>query len=106
LYGFLPTDRVHQGMSSAFDYSFEEIWVPLLSGSTLVPAPDGAPLLGEDLRDHLQEHRVTALACVPTVLATIPPPLDALRLVLVSGEACPRDVIDPWFAPGRRILNL
>ena len=28
-YGFAPGDRVYQGMTIAFDFSVEEIWVPL-----------------------------------------------------------------------------
>ena len=37
-YGFAPGDRVYQGMTIAFDFSVEEIWVPLMAGATLVPA--------------------------------------------------------------------
>ena len=36
-YGFGPGDRVYQGMSLAFDFSVEELWVPLVAGATLVP---------------------------------------------------------------------
>ena len=32
-----PGDRVYQGMTIAFDFSIEEIWVPLIAGATLVP---------------------------------------------------------------------
>ncbi len=106
LYGYRPDDRVYQGLTIAFDYAFEEIWVPLVAGATLVPAPPGAQLVADDLRQFLDEQRITALATVPTVLATVRPPLPALRLLLVSGEACPADVIGPWFEPGRRVLNL
>jgi len=106
LYGYQPGDRVYQGLTIAFDYAFEEIWVPLVAGATLVPAPPGAQLVGDDLRQFLDEQRITALATVPTVLATVRPPLPELRLLLVSGEACPPDVIGPWFAAGRRVLNL
>lgn len=106
LYGYRPGDRVYQGLTIAFDYAFEEIWVPLVAGATLVPAPPGAQLVGDDLRQFLDEQRITALATVPTVLATVRPPLADLRLLLVSGEACPPDVIEPWFAEGRRVLNL
>jgi non-ribosomal peptide synthetase component F len=41
LYGYAPGDRVYQGMTIAFDFSVEEIWVPLMAGATLVPGPAG-----------------------------------------------------------------
>jgi len=104
-YGYLPTDRVYQCLTIAFDFSFEEIWVPLAAGAALVPAPPGAKLAGDDLYDFLTEHRVTALCVVPTLLSTLKPELPHLRFLLVSGEACPPDLIEPWFSKERRIIN-
>jgi hypothetical protein len=49
VYGISPDDRVYQGMTIAFDFSVEEIWVPLYSGATLVAAPAGPSLVGNDL---------------------------------------------------------
>ena len=43
LYGYAPGDRVYQGMTIAFDFSVEEIWVPLMAGATLVPARPARP---------------------------------------------------------------
>ena len=43
-YGLQPGDRVYQGMTIAFDFSVEEIWVPLAAGATLVPSPQGPSL--------------------------------------------------------------
>jgi len=106
LYGYVPSDRVYQGMTIAFDFSFEEVWVPLTAGATLVPAPSQAKLLGSDLTDFLTTRHVTALCCVPTLLATLEPDLPQLRFLLVSGEACPADVIAKWLVPGRRVLNV
>ncbi len=104
-YGYRADDRVYQGMTIAFDFSVEELWVPLCSGATLVPAPSDQTLLGDDLHDFLRARQITALCCVPTLLATLDPELPELRLLLVSGEACPRPVIEPWLTPGRRVLN-
>ena len=42
---------------------------------------------------------------MPTLLATLTGELDDLRFLLVSGEACPATLIDPWLVPGRRVLN-
>jgi non-ribosomal peptide synthetase-like protein len=106
VYGLTSDDRVYQGMTIAFDFSFEEIWVPWMAGATLVPKPSGDVLLGADLREFINERRVTALCCVPTLLATIDEDLPLLRFLLVSGEPCPRDLVTRWHRPGRRFLNV
>jgi non-ribosomal peptide synthetase-like protein len=105
-YGITRDDRVYQGMTIAFDFSVEEIWVPWMCLATLVPKPDGGNLLGLDLGAFLRERQVTALCCVPTLLATLEEDLPELRFLLVSGESCPRDLIARWHRPGRRFLNV
>ncbi|ONI89628.1 peptide synthetase [Actinosynnema sp. ALI-1.44] len=106
VYGFTPDDRVYQGLTIAFDFSVEEIWVPLLSGATLVPKPAGVGLVGSELQEFLRDNRITALCCVPTLLATLDEDLPDLRFLLVSGEACPEDMISRWHRAGRRLLNV
>lgn len=105
IYGYTPQDRVYQGMTLAFDFSVEELWVPLIAGATLVPGRSDVTLVGRDLATFLNERRVTGLACVPTLLATITSDLPHLRFLLVSGEACPHDLVVRWHQPGRRMLN-
>jgi len=105
LYGYVPGDRVFQGMTIAFDFSIEEIWVPLMAGATLVPSKPGSSLIGDELADFLRERRVTVMACCPTLLATIEQDLPLLRILLVGGEACPQNLVARWYRPGRRILN-
>ena len=99
VYGMACDDRVYQGMTIAFDFSVEEIWVPWMAGATLVPKPGGESLLGPELNDFLQERRVTALCCVPTLLATLEEDLPGLRFLLVSGESCPQDLVGRWHRP-------
>ncbi|GAA2532624.1 Pls/PosA family non-ribosomal peptide synthetase [Pilimelia columellifera] len=106
VYGVIQTDRVYQGLTIAFDFSVEEIWVAWAAGATLVPKPGGASLLGHELHDFLRSRRVTALCCVPTLLATVEEDLPDLRFLLVSGEACPQNLVDRWHRPGRRFLNV
>ena len=106
VYGIQADDRYYQGMTIAFDFSVEEIWVPWMAGATLVPRPPGGALVGSELEQFLFERRVTGLSCVPTLLATIEQDLPGLRFVLVSGEACPQDLIARWDRPGRRFLNV
>lgn len=105
LYGYQPGDRVYQGMTIAFDFSIEEIWVPLLAGATLVPARPGTTMMGDELGSFLAERHVTVMACCPTLLATIEQDLPELRILLVGGEACPQNLVQRWYRPGRRILN-
>lgn len=106
VYGYVPADRVYQGLTIAFDFSVEEIWVPWMAGSTLVPKPEGSTLLGADLADYVRDKRISALCCVPTLLATIDEDLPGLRFLLVSGEACPDDLVRRWYRAGRRFLNV
>jgi amino acid adenylation domain-containing protein len=105
VYGIRPDDRMYQGLTIAFDFAIEEIWVPLAVGATLVPGPTGARLLGKDLGDYLEEKKITALCCVPTLLATLEAELPLLRYIMVSGEACPQDLVARWQKPGRIFLN-
>ncbi|MFG1633416.1 Pls/PosA family non-ribosomal peptide synthetase [Pseudonocardia alni] len=105
-YGVRADDRMYQGLTLAFDFSVEEIWTSFLTGATLVPKPAGVSLVGEDLHDFLIERRVTAMCVVPTLLATVEADLDDLRFLLVSGEACPQDLIRRWWTPQRRFLNV
>ncbi|MGI9515184.1 MAG: Pls/PosA family non-ribosomal peptide synthetase [Anderseniella sp.] len=104
-YGIRKGDRVYQGMTIAFDFSVEELWVPLMAGATLVPARPGSNLIGEDLADYLRDNRITVMCCVPTLLATIESELPDLRILLVSGEACPHNLVERWYREGRSILN-
>jgi len=105
IYGYRPDDRVYQGLTIAFDFSVEEIWVPLIVGATLVPNQTGRSLVGSDLHSFLAENDVTAMCCVPTLLATIEEDLSKLRLLITSGEACPHDLVKRWYRDGRTILN-
>ncbi|WP_284764212.1 Pls/PosA family non-ribosomal peptide synthetase [Arthrobacter sp. efr-133-R2A-63] len=105
-YGYDARDRVYQGMTTAFDFSVEEIWVPWMVGATLVPRPPGNNLLGPDLAEFIEARNITALCCVPTLLATLDDDVPGLRFLLVSGEACPEDLVARWHRPGRRFLNV
>lgn len=104
-YGIPPKARMYQGLTIAFDFAVEEIWVPLFGGAVLVPSPPGQKLVGEELHAFLLEHRVTALCAVPTLLATVEKDVPLLSFLLVSGEACPPDLIARWWRPDRRFLN-
>ncbi|MBC3195051.1 AMP-binding protein [Pseudonocardia sp. C8] len=106
-YRIRPEDRVYQGMALAFDFAVEEIWVPWVSGATLVPRPPGPGLLGPALAEFVNAHRVTALCTVPEVLDTLDPAgLPGLRFLLVCGKDGRPDQLRRWCRPGRRFLNV
>ena len=63
-------------------------------------------MLGAELAEFLVAKRISAICCVPTLLATLDEDIPGLRFLLVSGEACPRDLILRWHRPGRRFLNV
>ena len=105
VYGIQQDDRMFQGLTIAFDYSIEEIFVPLIIGATLVPGPSDTSLLGSDLAQFLTDNDITAMCCVPTLLATVEEDIPGLRWLMVSGEACPDDLVRKWSRPGRQMLN-
>ena len=105
VYGFAAGDRVYQGMSIAFDFSIEELWVPLAVGATLVPNTSAISLFGEELAEFLETRGVTCFCCVPTLLASIERDLPGLRVLLIGGEACPPALVKRWSRPGRELLN-
>jgi len=104
-YGFGPGDRVYQGMSVAFDFSVEELWVPLVAGATLIPNTAATSIFDGELADFLESRDVTCLCCVPTLLESIERELPKLRIVLIGGEACPPALVKRWGRPGRVLLN-
>ncbi len=104
-YGYCSDDRVYQGLTIAFDFSVEEIWVPLIAGATLIPNWTGSSLVGEEFWSFLAKTKVSALCCVPTLLATIEDDLPDVRLLIVGGEACPPGLVKRWHSPSRTILN-
>ena len=99
-------DRVYQGFSLSFDGSVEEIWIAFSNGSTLVVPTRDAPRFGSELGQYLTEQAVTYFSTVPTMLATLTDNVPTLRTVVLSGEVCPRELVDRWARPGLRLLNV
>jgi non-ribosomal peptide synthetase-like protein len=105
VYGIREGDRCYQGITLAFDFHVEDLWLPLTAGATLVAGKSGANLFGKDLHEFLRKQRVTVLPCVPTLWATLEEDLPDVRVVLLSGEAVPAHLVARWHRPGRSILN-
>ncbi|PKW26607.1 amino acid adenylation domain-containing protein [Phycicoccus duodecadis] len=88
-----PGDRVMAGLSVAFDASCEEMWLAWRHGACLVPAPRSLVRSGMDLGPWLLANGITVVSTVPTLVALWPTEaLDAVRLLILGGEACPPEI--------------
>jgi amino acid adenylation domain-containing protein len=97
--------RVLQTTSPSFDVSVLEIFATLGTGATLFLLPRETLLSGPGLADELRRLRISAMAAVPSLIATIPEgDFPALRTVLAGGEPCPAETAVRWSA-GRRFVN-
>ncbi|WP_317204053.1 Pls/PosA family non-ribosomal peptide synthetase [Janthinobacterium sp.] len=103
--GVRGDDRVYQGFSVAFDMSFEEIWIAYLVGATLWIGPKESSGDPEILPRLLNEHQVSVLHAVPTLLALFSEEVPSLRLINLGGEACPEALVERWSRPGRQMFN-
>ncbi|MFE1595742.1 non-ribosomal peptide synthase/polyketide synthase [Nocardia sp. NPDC058705] len=99
--------RVLHVASPSFDISVAELLLTVTEGATMVVAPAGV-FGGAELGELLQVERVTHVIITPSALATVNPEgLDALRVVVVGGEACPAELVARWTAaiPGLIFRN-
>jgi len=101
-----PDDRVLAGLSVAFDASCEEMWLAWRHGACLVPAPRALVRSGMDLGPWLVRHDITVVSTVPTLASLWPAEaLDAVRLLIFGGEACPPDLAERLAVDGREVWN-
>jgi non-ribosomal peptide synthetase component F len=96
-----PQDRIYQGFALGFDGSTEEIWMAFSNGATLVAGRKDTPKFGNDLARFLREAGITYLSTVPTMLSTMTEDIPCLRQLVVSGEACPPELVARWARDGR-----
>ncbi len=90
-----PDDRVLAGLSVGFDASCEEMWLAWRHGACLVPAPRSLVRSGMDLGPWLVSRDITVVSTVPTLAALWPAEaLEAVRLLIFGGEACPPDLAE------------
>ena len=105
-----PGDRVLAGLSVGFDASCEEMWLAWRNGACLVPAPRALVRSGMDLGPWLVSRDITVVSTVPTLAALWPAEaLEAVRLLIFGGEACPPDLAERLAAgedaAGREVWN-
>ncbi|MES2069821.1 MAG: Pls/PosA family non-ribosomal peptide synthetase [Pseudomonadota bacterium] len=99
------SDRVYQGFSVAFDMSFEEIWISYLVGAALWIAPKEVAVDPDALPRALEQHKISVLHAVPTLLALFNQDVASLRIINLGGEMCPEALVARWVRPGRQIFN-
>ncbi|MHA7263749.1 Pls/PosA family non-ribosomal peptide synthetase [Arthrobacter sp. TMN-37] len=109
---FLPeepvntSDRVLAGLSVAFDASCEEMWLAWRNGACLVPAPRSLVRTGMDLGPWLISNGITIVSTVPTLAGLWPAEsLEAVRLLIFGGEACPPDLAARLAVEEREVWN-
>ena len=101
-----PGDRVLAGLSVAFDASCEEMWLAWRHGACLVPAPRSLVRSGMDLGPWLVSREITVVSTVPTLAALWPAEaLEAVRLLIFGGEACPPELAERLVVEGREVWN-
>ncbi|MBC7299565.1 MAG: amino acid adenylation domain-containing protein [Nocardia sp.] len=97
-------DRVLHVCSPNFDVSVLELLLAFNSGATLVIAPPTA-FGGDELAALLRRERVTHLLITPAALESVDAhDLDALRVVVVAGDAFGPALVDRW-AVNRAFFN-
>lgn len=101
-----PGDRVMAGLSVAFDASCEEMWLAWAHGACLVPAPRSLVRSGVDVAPWLVANDISIVSTVPTLVALWPiASLDAVRMVILGGEAVPPELAVRLQRPGREVWN-
>ncbi|BBY64451.1 Pls/PosA family non-ribosomal peptide synthetase [Mycolicibacterium helvum] len=101
-----PGDRVLAGLSVAFDASCEEMWLAWRYGACLVPAPRALVRSGMDLGPWLVARDITVVSTVPTLASLWPAEaLEAVRLLIFGGEACPPELAERLAVEGREVWN-
>src|SRR4029078_4862422 len=76
------------------------------NGAALVCGDMTTPRFGADLAAFLNERRISFLSTVPTLLSTLSHNVPSLRQLVVSGEACPMDLVNRWARSGLTMLNV
>lgn len=109
-YGLGPGDRVLQKTPYTFDVSVWEFFWPTLAAAELVVLPPGEHRDPTQVARAVRDDDITVLHFVPSMLRLFlpqPPAAEArrLRLVVCSGEALPRDLVDQFHTtyPGGRV---
>jgi len=99
-------DRLYNGFAYSFDGSVEEIWMAFSNGASLIVASDDATKLASEAMHLINTEKVTFVSTVPTFLSMMDKPLSSVKLMILSGEVCPPELVNKWANNGTRLLNV
>lgn len=99
-------DRIYNGFAYSFDGSVEEIWMAFSCGASLIVANDEVTKLASEAIKLINSEKVTFLSTVPTFLSMIEKELHSVKLIILSGEVCPPELVNKWSKNGARMLNV
>ena len=98
-YSIDRNERVLQTFNFAFDASVEQIFLPLVSGATMLIVPEESLLDANAIQDILSTHQITHFHSSPALLKHIKPgAYSKLKRVVSGGEACPISLAKSWSA--------
>lgn len=109
-YQFSPKDAVIQIPSFSFDSSVEDIFTPLISGSTLV-MPTSSKLDINSISEDILNNKITHFLVVPSLYKVLlnekADCLQYLNIITIAGESFPMALIKEHFhkLPHVRIVN-
>lgn len=111
-------DIIFQTYSLAFDSSISTIWLAFFNGATLYVPTEDMMHSGNELAQYIDKANITVLDCVPSLLTMMTIGLSEeeqqnsssllpnVKIIIVGGEPCSRDIIKKWTLGGkRRIVN-
>ncbi len=103
--GINSQDRVYQGFSVSFDMWFEETWISYLVGATLYISDAITAKSFDKLHQFMNQHQISVLHAVPSLLALIDNQIPTLRLINSGGEACNNNILNKWTKPEITFFN-
>ncbi|NNH70511.1 non-ribosomal peptide synthetase [Nocardia uniformis] len=104
-YAVTGSSRVLHVCSPNFDVSVLELLLAFSSGATLVISP-ATVFGGPELADLVRRERVTHMLITPAALESVDPDgLEALRVVVVAGDAFGPGLVERWAVGGRAFYN-
>ena len=113
-YAFRESDTVLQKTPFSFDASVWEFFMPLMVGGTLVIAPNNAHASAKQMIDLVQQHQVSVLQLVPSMLKELVTTdgfelCASLKHVFCGGEALTHETMATFFKhnkSGAQLHNL
>jgi amino acid adenylation domain-containing protein len=109
------TDRFSQTAPLSFDFSFKELFVPLICGARVHIADRATVIDPKKFLAWVQDRGITIMCCVPTLLRSLLRlpndglTLESMRAVLISGDMLRWDDVIGWrerFGDSMSLFNL